>query len=219
MKTKRILELTVVYPAVGFALLASLALVASPHRCWRFNANETAAIATLRNLASAQQQFRDAGTVDLDRDGRPEYGTFRELSAGGFLRGDEALGRLDPPVLSGAFRHPGPGGEVWRSGYCFRVYLSGPDGTPLAPDRQATGYAGVSADLAEEHWCAYAWPEVLTKKQRRLLFVDENGVVFGTPLEASLGRTGPLPGSNFFPGPSKPAVRDRPDQRTWHEIR
>ena len=101
----------------------------------------------------------------------------------------------------------------------FRIYLSGPDGTPLTPDRQATGYAGVSADLAEEHWFAFAWPEVLTEKQRRLIYVDEQGVVFGTELHDLLGRTGPLPGSDFFPGPNEPSTRDQPGQRTWHEIR
>jgi len=208
MTIKRILELTLLYPVVTIALLGPVAIVFMPHRCARLNANETAAIATLRNLASAQEQFRGIRAVDLDRDGRGEYGTFRELSAGGFLRGDELLGRLHPPHLSGAFRTVGSAGEVNRSGYYFRIYLPGADGVPHCPDRPGAGYDRVNADLAEEHWFAHAWPMQITLKQRRMFFVNEDGVVFGTELETALGRTGP-------------DDEDQPDQRTriWHEVR
>ncbi len=48
----------------------------------------------------------------------------------------------------------------------------------------------------------------ITLKQRRMFFVNEDGVVFGTELETALGRTGP-------------DDEDQPDQRTriWHEVR
>lgn len=49
--------------------------------------NETAAISTLRNLHSAQEQFREACRVDEDGDGVGEYGTFLELSGAATLRG------------------------------------------------------------------------------------------------------------------------------------
>jgi hypothetical protein len=49
--------------------------------------NEIAAISALRNIASAQELFRDACRVDEDGDGVGEFGTFLELSAALPLRG------------------------------------------------------------------------------------------------------------------------------------
>jgi len=60
----------------------------------RLSANETAAVATLRNIISAQAQFKGA-KADTDNDGTGEYGGFVELSA--------PPGRMvasGPPVLS-----------------------------------------------------------------------------------------------------------------------
>ena len=84
------------------------------HRCGRINANETAAIATMRNLHSAQQQFHEVV-------GR--HGTFLELSGVAVL--PETGAPLEPPVLSGAFRQPLPDGTILRSGYRFRIVCVG----------------------------------------------------------------------------------------------
>jgi hypothetical protein len=97
----------------ALALHAGVALGVFGHRCARFNANETAAVATLRNIASAQKQFRE---VVPDR-----YGTFGELSADAPIRGTDRL--LSPPLLSGAFRGALSDGTVRRSGYRFRIDL------------------------------------------------------------------------------------------------
>jgi len=89
--------------------------------------NETAAIATLRNIYSAQQQFRDRGVADTDGDGRGEYGLAGELAGECFVRGTQES--LDPPLLSAAFRVVDESGAVRRSGYHFRIVLPGQAGT------------------------------------------------------------------------------------------
>jgi hypothetical protein len=123
-------------------------------RTSRADANETAAIATLRNCMSAQAQFQAIGVADQDGDGVGEFGSFLELSGatevGG--RGPE----LNPPVLSGAFRRTSERGIVTRSGYCFVIYLPDVAGDGLTLDGEDAGK--VDPDEAERIWCAYAWP-------------------------------------------------------------
>lgn len=109
------------WPSTGFWIALGIGFtgvmwLATQDRCIgaRLNANETAAIATLRNLHSAQEQFH--ATI-----GR--YGTFPELSGMAVLPETDAP--LDPPVLSAAFRQPLSDGTILRSGYRFRIVLDG----------------------------------------------------------------------------------------------
>jgi hypothetical protein len=87
---------------------------------------ETSALCSLHSIAGAEEQFRAARVVDLDGDGRGEYGTIAELSAAVAL--PDQPNALRPPVLSGAFRTVRPDGTVLRSGYRFRVLLPDADG-------------------------------------------------------------------------------------------
>lgn len=124
--------------------------------------SESAAIATLKNIASAQAQFRTRGSVDRDGDGIGEYGWFAEMAGGA------------EPVLSGAFAAP-VDGLVTRSSYHFRMWL--PTGTGT------WAHAGQAVpsdrDGAEQHFGVYAWP-VDTETGRRVFFVCENGDVLAT---------------------------------------
>ena len=103
---------TLIELMIVIAIIAIIAAIAIPNLlAARLSANETAAIATLRNIVSAQAQFQQSGKADTDTDGTGEYGGFLELSGA-------AAGRmaavLVPPVLSGAFRVLNAGGEVTR---------------------------------------------------------------------------------------------------------
>ena len=96
----------------------------------RANANESAAIATLKNLASAQAQCRASASIDVDRDGEGEYGYLGELAGGSLVRARSGLSeeRISPPFLSGAFgkfdeEQSPAAGIILRSGYCFQVWL------------------------------------------------------------------------------------------------
>lgn len=128
----------------------------------RLNPNESTAIATLENIASAQEQFRRRGSIDRDGDGLGEYGWFAELAGGA------------EPVLSHAFAAP-VDGCVTRSGYRFRMWLPTGNG--------AWAHAGQAVpsdrDGAEQHFGVHAWP-IDKATGKRAFFVGENGDVLAT---------------------------------------
>ena len=202
------------------ALVEGLAAVAKKAGSDRPAANETAAISTSRNCCSAQAQFQACAKADVDRDGTGEFGGFRELSGGGEIRGSAEAGKLNPPVLSGAFRTPSDKGFVTRSGYNYVIYLPDASGDGVAVD--AAGYDRVSPDLAETHWCMYAWP-VDRQAGSRTFMVNQNGDVLATDAEEYVGDNAPLPGAAFESGgrfsiTGKPAIgREGQDGHAWRQ--
>lgn len=168
------------------SVIAVLASITIPNvMAARRSADETAAVATLRNIISAQAQFAQSGKADADRDGTGEYGGFVELS--GAAPGRMAAA-LKPPVLSGSFRRLNAGGEVSRSGYLFRLYLPDEDGQGV-PEPQG-GYAkdgSVGCDLAESAWCVYAWPNTAGQGEGRTFFANQAGALTFTEDRAYTG--------------------------------
>ena len=158
-------------------------------RSAKLSANETAAIATMRNLASCQAQVQTSGKIDGDADGIGEYGTFLEMTGTVPTRkGPDYSGRttpFNPPILSKKLAEVGPDGVVKKSGYCFRIYL--PDtASPCGFIREVgpaekfgleggTGKAHI--DVAETTWCAYAWPEKRGSTGNRAFFINQSGDV------------------------------------------
>ncbi len=84
----------------------------------RLNANESSAIATLKNIHACQTQFRDAAAIDRDGDGCGEFGWFRELAGAAPLRGHSSP--APTPFLSSAFAQLADG-RVARAGYLFQL--------------------------------------------------------------------------------------------------
>ena len=221
MTRQRILELTVLYPVAGILILAAIAAVlpVSWNDHPRLHANETAAIANLRNAASAQSMFVAARAVDVDGDGAFEYGTFRELSGAGDLRADPARGRLDPPMLSGAFKFPDSNGVITRSGYCFRILLPGADGQPVCPDASDAAWATVEPAPAAKAFLMHAWPLRYEAGKRRTFLVNQDGRVFATDHGATLGPRGPDPAAGLHPEASANllgAIADGTPDATGH---
>jgi prepilin-type N-terminal cleavage/methylation domain-containing protein len=187
---------TLIELMIVIAIIAIIAAIAIPNLlAARLSANETAAIATLRNIISAQAQFQQGAKADTDNDGTGEYGGFYEMSAGGTGRLPAGT-LLTPPVLSGAFRILNPAGEVSRSGYFFRMYLAG----ALGVGEPTTGYtaAMLNADLSETTWCAYAWPVNYQQSGNRTFFTNQGGDVIATEFSGYSGTgAGPLPDAAF----------------------
>ena len=71
-----LIELLIVVAIIGIiAALAFPSFSAS-----RVAANESAAISTLRSIASAQAQIQSASAIDCDSDGAGEYGYLADLA-------------------------------------------------------------------------------------------------------------------------------------------
>jgi prepilin-type N-terminal cleavage/methylation domain-containing protein len=191
---------TLIELMIVIAIIAIIAAIAIPNLlAARLSSNETAAIATLRNIISAQAQFQQSAKADGDNDGTGEYGGFYELSAGGVGRMSAVL---NPPVLSGAFRVLNAGGAVSRSGYFFKMYLPGVGGAGVS--ETATGYSGTSginSDLCETTWCCYAWPVNYGQSGNRTFFTNQGGDVIATETSAYSGSTAaPTAGAAFQAG-------------------
>ena len=156
--------------------------------------NETAAIATLRNLASCQAQIQVSGKIDGDNDGIGEYGTFLEMTGSVGVRrghspgppptGDFTLkgSQVNPPILSPALADVDAMGIATKNGYAYMIFL--PDGRSPAGWVHETGPAAavalsgaVGVDLSETTWCAYAWPVARGSSGNRAFFVNQSGDV------------------------------------------
>jgi len=160
------------------AVITIIAAIAIPNLLsGRMNANESAAIATLKAIASAQSQCQATGTIDVNNNGAGEYGYLAELSGAVGVRdfsGSPSTARVSPPVLSGAFGQVASS-RVTRSGYIFQLYL--PDANALAVPEAPTGGVGATAPdptHAETLWCAYAWPNS-RGTGKRCFFVNQKG--------------------------------------------
>ena len=184
---------TLIELMIVIAIIAIIAAIAIPNLlAARLSANETAAIATLRNIISAQAQFQQGAKADTDSDGTGEYGGFVEMSGGAAGR---MAATLNPPVLSGAFRVLNANGEVSRSGYFFRIYL--PNGAGAGIGEPQAGYTAalVNADLSETTWCGYAHPVNYSQSGNRTFFTNQGGDVIATEKNTYSG-TGAGPASD-----------------------
>ena len=201
---------TLIELMIVIAIIAVIAAIAIPNLlAARLSANETAAIATLRNLVSAQAQFQQSGKLDLDTDGTGEYGSFAELSGSG-LAGVRMATPLVPPVLSGAFRTLNGAGQVSKSGYLFNIFLPGAGGVGTSEDTTGAFTAAADNDLAETAWCAYAWPANYQQSGNRTFFVNQAGDVLGTENAAFDGPGAPPAAGAAFSGAAND-ITSQPD--------
>jgi hypothetical protein len=127
----------------------------------RLEANEKAAVATLRAIAAAETQFRATALVDQDADGRGEFGTLAELCGTSSLLGGRPP--LDPPLLANTLNSEGQG-CFSKSGYFFRVD---------APRKLVGG-----PDLCEQKYVAYAWPVARYSTGGKVYVLAADGKIF-----------------------------------------
>ncbi|MHC4163168.1 MAG: DUF2950 family protein, partial [Planctomycetota bacterium] len=156
---------TLIELMIVIAIIAIIAAIAIPNLLSaRLSSNEAAAVATLRNIISAQSQFQVTARADENSNGVGEYGYFTELSGATGVRGGAVL---SPAVLSTAFRGADANGVVTRSGYLYILALPDAAGNAVRPSAMNL----VDPDLAETTWAAYAWPTNYGSTGSRTFFV------------------------------------------------
>ena len=154
----------------------------------RRGANASAAIATLKNIHSAQCQVHAAVAIDCNGDNRGEYATIAELAGAVPMRSRDGIGAgktLVPAVLSQAFGKL-QNGCVHRSGYVFQMFLPGTGGVWLPESHSGGPLAGIDPVRASSDWICYAWPLHSDETGSRVFVIDSHGNL----LAADQGRHG-----------------------------
>ncbi len=179
-------------------LLFFVGIFATPNvMIHRQGSNETAAVATLKSLTSAQATCQSQARIDANRDGQGEYGTLLEISSQSGVRDVLVPGaiagvrfggkgsKINPPIISTSLGAVDADGIVTKGGYCFRIFLpdsANPAGFvhetgPAEKVGLAGGTGKVGIDASETAWCAYAWPVKYGKRTRRAFFVNQSNDV------------------------------------------
>ena len=191
---------TMIELMIVITIITTIASITIPNLlASRIVANETAAIAAMKALVSAQSALQAGGRIDVDENGRGEYGCLGEMTGLTPLRGTNGL--LAPAALSSTFGFIN-GSQVVRKGFVFQVFLPGPGGVGVAEDPTGgfANAAAVEARFAESFWCAYAWPSARQGTGNRAFFVNQQGEVIETKnvvnLYGGVGN-GPAPDAAF----------------------
>jgi prepilin-type N-terminal cleavage/methylation domain-containing protein len=199
---------TLIELMIVIAIIAIIASIAIPNLlAAKLSANETSAIATLRNLSSAQVMIQGAGRIDTDNDSIGEFGTFLELAGRtgarkGFTAGSPAYSDFSrqgepvrPAIISASMGMVDAQGFIPKSGYALMILLpdssdpakwvhetnTGTFDTPIA-GVSSNGQSGggsnkIGVDLSENLWCGYAIPMTRGTSGNRCFFTNQAGDV------------------------------------------
>lgn len=204
--------MTIMEMLLVLALVALLLGMALPNfRDVRIRNDEAAAVATLREIAKAQEIFRRAALVDEDGDGHGEYALLGDLAGKSMSRGRSVAIPTPLPQLSLLLNAEG---EADLCGYRIRLLMSGPKGAGVR-ENEAGPAAKLDPKLSGSFWSAYAWPLrregfLPAATGKRTFFINQSGIVLAAdgdyhalPLVEGGETRAPEPGAAFTgPGPA-----------------
>lgn len=187
--------------ACATAVLVTVGAIAfSNYRSSRVNQNESHAIASLKNISSAQAQMQASGVADRNRNDQGRYGFLSEMAGTMSIVGSAAK-RLDPAVLSARWGDV-RGGRVVVGGYVFELVLPSTDGGWIRENEIGSGRA-IDEGKAEVFWICYAWPADYGWSGKRAFVVMPSGCVQAMRNQEGRydGDRGPVPGASGFVEP------------------
>jgi prepilin-type N-terminal cleavage/methylation domain-containing protein len=170
---------TLVELMIVVSIIAVVSAIALPNLiAARMSANESAAIATLKQFVSSQIAIQNSRGIDVDNDGVGEFGWFAEMT--GVLSVRDAVGPhhgplLAPPMLARSLGEVDLNGMVRHAGYVYRMTLPDAGGAGLAEAASGGSPTGEDPDLSELYWVAYAWPSGCPTTGRRAFCVNQKG--------------------------------------------
>lgn len=193
-----LIELLIVLVIIAIIITISLPSLLGT----KSDANEGAALATVRQIVQAQMAFSNRKEADLNFNSQGEYGSFGEMSGNVPVRaGNGGTKFLEPSVINPSFRQISPIGEMFRAGYYYRVYLPDANGQGVLELPGGGADPSVDADMAEVMWCVYAWPQKFGTTGRRAYFANQSGDITFTEDPSYTGPGAPIqPGAAFTPG-------------------
>jgi len=198
--------LTILELMIILAVIAVLITIAIPNLLGsQIDARETSALGNVRTIVQAQLAFAARREADLNHNGIGEFGTFGEMSGSIAVRAANGGTRyMAPSTINPSFRMISPVGEMFRSGYYFRIYLPDAVGDGLTELAGGGADANVDPDLAESTWCVYAWPQRFGVTGRRTYFANPEGDILYTVNSAYQGAGAPIAAGAALaqPGPA-----------------
>ncbi|MHC4780039.1 MAG: hypothetical protein ACYTFG_15820 [Planctomycetota bacterium] len=174
----------------------------------RPGSNQSSAQVGLKVICTGSEQFKSSTVVDANANGIGEYGFLAEMGGTKPCRAGGQQFESSPyiPRVLGTVNELG---VAMKSGYCFILYLpTGLDGAT------ATDMQMVDAALAQDHYIAYAWPQVAGKTGEMEYLITPSGLVYSRKALHS-GRGNPPGWNDAFTGKDGKNWRGEIDESRW----
>ena len=142
-------------------------------------ANESAVMANLTTIKTAQNSFKMRKVLDLNSNGSGEYGFFKELAGEKTARtssNNSTMTHLSS-FLSKAWINADKDGVLKKNGYFYRLCIIYGDSYYPTPEEYMEGRDndGELDETAENDYLVIAWPQYPGKSGNKIFYMFSNG--------------------------------------------